>query len=230
LPSARQLVWLALVTIASGVVLLVPLFVGGDGASSRLLGPVRHLHSAASLLLAVGGLAHGLLRLGHAVTTRRGVATGILASTSVGLAALTGAMIADPRWWSERLGLGQDELRHVAGVMHYGYCGALVFGLVVWHARPAGRILPSFDVGTLLNVVILPIVAVLVAPGRASPSPYTIALVPPILVLAAWTLLAPQLAWAWFARGKVRAPEAQTGPPSNEATRPRNPRAPPGPD
>jgi hypothetical protein len=204
--TARQLVWLALTTIGSGMILLVPVFISGEIAASWLAGFLRSLHSASSLLLVLGSLAHAAARTsGRTLPTRKGIATGILASTTLALAALSGGILVTTGWSARALGADPQDLRHAASVFHYGYSAALFGAVTIWHLRPAGsRMLPAWDRGAWIDAVIVPMAAALIGASSGTPSPYTWILMPPTL-LAVWSLLVPQIFWTGLLRTRPSA-------------------------
>jgi hypothetical protein len=200
--SARQLLWATLFVLATGILLLIPLFIGPTRVPASFTNGFRSLHSAASVVLVVGTLGHGVSRWVRSPMTRRATTSGVLAATIVGLAAVSGAMATAPEWWAARTGTGPDTIEDWSSVFHFGYSAAMLVALVFWHVRPTGPALWPRANGATIALAALIAAGGLATLSEASPSLLGRILVPALTVWAGWTVILPQLLWL----GLLRSP------------------------
>lgn len=208
--SARDLLWVTLFALGSGILLLIPVFVGAQRVPARLVDVLRGLHSASSVLLVVGALGHAVMRGVRAAMSTRAITSGILASTTIGLAVVTGSMASAPEWWADELGWGADALENLSSVFHFGYSAAILLALVFWHVRPSRGALLAPPEWSTAAVAALILVAAVATVSDAVPALLTILIAPMLAVGAWWTVFAPQFLW-FFAWRRSRKP-AEPGP------------------
>lgn len=202
--SARQLLWMLVLVAATGILLLVPPLSSFDWPPDwdRAF---RGVHAAASFLLVIGSLAHAALRIAAAPITPHALVTGAVAATVFGFGAVTGAAAASPEAWASWLRAPVDSIRHAGSIVHFGYAGALAFATAYWHVR--GRrswLFPRVDIATMALLFLATVlgVASAVQPGTNA---WTTLLAPPVAGLVAWTMLVPNVAWAWWPAARRRA-------------------------
>jgi len=208
--SARDLLWITLFVLGSGLFLLIPLFVGPQRVPETLVELLRSLHSAASVLLVVGTLGHAAMRAVYSPMTSRALVSGVLASTIVGLAIVTGSMASAPTWWAGALGTEAEDLENWSSVFHFGYSAAILLALIFWHVRPGrGRLLPRPNRATyaLSGAIVVAAVATM---SDGVPATLTALIAPAFSLWAWWTILLPQLLWLSALRKPRKPPE--TGP------------------
>lgn len=193
--SARELLWITLFVLGSGILLLIPLFVGAQRVPEPVVEVFRALHSAASVLLVVGTLGHAAMRAVRSSMTGRALVSGVLASTIVGLAVVTGSMASAPTWWAETLGTDAKVIENWSSVFHFGYSAAILLALIFWHVRPGrGSLLPSPNRATYAWAGAI-MVAALVTVSDRVPATLTVLIAPTFALWAWWTILLPQLLW-----------------------------------
>ena len=198
--SARDLLWVTLFVLGSGILLLLPLFVGAQRVPAAVMELLRSLHSASSVLLVVGALGHAIMRGVRAAMSPRALTSGILASTTVGLAVVTGTMASAPPWWADRFGTASPVVENWASVFHFGYSAAILLALVFWHVRPSrGPLLPPPNRSTVALGVLVAAAAVTTV-SDAVPAVLTRLIAPPVAIWAWWTVFSPQLLWFFALR------------------------------
>lgn len=193
--SARDLLWITLFVFGSGIFLLIPWFVGPQRVPTALLEVLRSLHSAASVLLVVGTLGHAAMRAARSTMTSRALVSGVLASTIVGFAVVTGSMASAPSWWARILNVEVDDLENGSSVFHFGYSAAILAALIFWHVRPGrGTLLPAPNRVTYTWAALIFVASILTTSDRV-PATLTALIAPTLAFWAWWTILLPQALW-----------------------------------
>ncbi len=193
--SARDLLWITLFVLGSGILLLIPLFVGAQRVPEPLVELLRALHSAASVLLVVGTLGHAAMRAVRSTMTGRALVSGVLASTIIGFAIVTGSMASAPTWWAGALGSDAEDLENWSSVFHFGYSAAILLALTFWHVRPGrGSLVPNPNRATYTWAAAI-VAAGLLTMSDHVPATLTTLIAPAFALWAWWTILLPQLLW-----------------------------------
>lgn len=215
--GARLLVWLLAWAFLTGGALL--LWFDVDAAAHReglpLVGVwLRALHGAAAALLVIGTLGHVGWRLRVGRASSGGIRSGSLALLATGVAAVTGALIAQTEaahrlaGWTGLASLA--SMRTVvlwSAVLHVTYAAVMVLVAVYFHvARWGWRYVMGQRAHGVVSVALL--VAVALALGASLPGDGSVwtgatwLAVPPLPWLWAWTLVLA--AGLWFAGSRRR--------------------------
>lgn len=210
--DARVLLWTALPLLLSGAALMVWFDAGAPTPWPAVALALRAVHGASAALL-LGGTAWHLVSRLRRPSPPEAVRSGARALAVVGIAAWTGAAVAQTGAGKRLLasvGLGPDPLVAV-GLLHVGVGSALVGLFLYLHlARHGWRRLRGTPRHALLALVAVAAVALLgtAPPGsRAVWSGGTTLAVPPWMYLWTWPLLLA--AFAAGAAGKTGGTSAK---------------------